>query len=220
MIDIKISSKIKSVCKNPVLGCVKADVKVEKSGDELLQKLDKCCEELMEKIAIEDIVSLPRIKDSREVYKALGKAPSKYRVSSEALMRRILQKKGVYKINNIVEINNIISIKSGFSVGSYNLKNIEGPICLTVGEEGQKYKGIGKDLINIENLPVLSDSISTFGSPTSDSERAMITEDTKQIIMCIYSFSGKDEIEDYLNEIQELLKIYANATNIEIAIVE
>ena len=91
MIDIKISSKIKSVCKNPVLGCVKADVKVEKSGEELLQKLDKCCEELMEKIAIEDIVSLPRIKDSREVYKALGKAPSKYRVSSEALMRRILQ---------------------------------------------------------------------------------------------------------------------------------
>ena len=75
-------------------------------------------------------------------------------------------------------------------------------------------------MINIENLPVLSDSISTFGSPTSDSERDMITEDTKQIIMCIYSFSGKDEIEDYLNEIQELLKIYANATNIEIAIVE
>lgn len=38
----------------------------------------------------------------------------------------------------IVEINNLISIKSVFSVGSYNLKNIKSPICLTVGEEAKK----------------------------------------------------------------------------------
>lgn len=37
-----------------------------------------------------------------------------------------------------MEINNLISIKSVFSVGSYNLKNIKSPICLTVGEEAKK----------------------------------------------------------------------------------
>ena len=169
---------------------------------------------------LEDVASLPKIHDSREVYKKLGKAPSKYRVLSEALLRRILQKKGIYKINNIVEINNIISIKSHFSVGSYNVKNIKSPISLTVGEEGQKYKGIGKDLINIENLPVLCDEISTFGSPTSDSERAMITNDVKEIIMCIYSFSGEEELENHLEEAKLLLIKYADATDISIKVVK
>lgn len=163
---------------------------------------------------------MTRIKDAREVYKKLGKAPSKYRVSSEALMRRILQKKGIYKINNIVEINNLISLKSNFAVGSYNVENIQSPICLTVGEEGEKYKGIGKDLINIGNLPVLSDSLSTFGSPTSDSERAMITNEVNEIIMFIYSFSGKAEVDRYLNYAKELLQKYGEAKNISIRVIE
>lgn len=220
MIEVKISEKIKEVCPNIVLGCIKASVKVESSSESLLKEINEYCENLTNKISLEDIANLPRIKDARDVYKKLGKAPSKYRVSSEALMRRILQKKGIYKINNIVDINNLISLKSNFSVGSYNVKNIQSPIYLTVGEEGEKYKGIGKYLINIENLPVLSDSISTFGSPTSDSERAMITNDANEIIMCIYSFSGKDEVISYLNYGKELLEKYGNAKNISIKVIE
>lgn len=220
MIEVKIADKLKEVCPNIVLGCIQAKVKVEKSNKSLLKEINQYCDELSEKISLEDIATLPRISDARNVYRKLGKAPSKYRVSSEALMRRVLQKKGLYQINNIVEINNLISLKSDFSVGSYNINNIQSPICLTIGEEGQKYKGIGKELINIENLPVLSDSISTFGSPTSDSERAMITNNVDEIVMCIYSFSGKEEVEDYLNYAKELLETYADATNISIKVVE
>ncbi len=219
MIDIKVSEKLKEVCPDITLGCIQASVKVESSSESILKEIDKYCEDLIKKISLEDIASLPRIKDAREVYKKLGKSPSKYRVSSESLMRRILQKKGLYKINNIVEINNLISLKYGFSVGSYNINNTQPPICSTIGKEGQKYKGIGKDLINIENLPVLSDEISTFGSPTSDSERAMITNDVSEIIMCIYSFSGKQEIEEYLKYAKELLEKYASAKNISIKVI-
>lgn len=220
MIKIQITDKIKEICPQATLGCIQAKVNVKESSDELLKELEVLSTQVTEKMILEDVVSLPRIHDSREVYKKLGKAPSKYRVSSESLLRRILQKKGLYKINNIVEINNIISIKSHFSVGSYNVKNIKSPISLTVGEEGQKYKGIGKDLINIENLPVLCDEISTFGSPTSDSERAMITNDVKEIIMCIYSFSGEEELENYLEEAKLLLIKYADATDISIKVVK
>lgn len=218
--EIKITDRIKEVCPKAALGCVVADVSVEPSCEGLLATLEECCDKLSQSMVIEDIVKQQAIIDSREVYKKLGKAPSKYRVSSEALMRRILQGKGVYKINNVVEINNIISIKSGFSVGSYNLGNIEGPVYLAVGEEGEKYKGIGKYLINISNLPVLKDSVDTFGSPTSDSERAMITDKAEKILMCMYAFSGKEGIEAYLEEAKELLEKYASASNVEIFVVE
>lgn len=220
MIDVKISDKLKQACPNFTLGCIEANVKVESSSEELLKEINDYCNELNEKISLENIASLPRIKDAREVYKKLGKAPSKYRVSSEALMRRILQKKGIYKINNIVEINNLISLKSGFSVGSYNIKNIQAPIVLKVGEEGEKYKGIGKELINIEKLPVLTDAISAFGSPTSDSERAMITKDANEIVMFIYSFSGKNEVLDYLKYGKKLLEKYSGAIDTSIKLID
>ena len=200
MIQAKISEDIKSVCPNATLGCIQAKVKVKNSDKELLDELDKCAKELEANLKLEDVASLP--------------------VSSEALIRRILQGKGLYHINNIVEINNIISIKSHFSVGSYNVKNIESPICLNVGQEGQSYKGIGKAEVNIANLPVLSDSISTFGSPTSDSERAMITNDVEEIVMCIYSFSGDKGLKNYLELAKELLIKSADADDISIQIVK
>lgn len=220
MIDIKISEEIKSLCPDAVLGVIRADVKVESSSEHLIKEIDEYCNILKDELKLENLALDSRIKDGREAYKALGKSPSKYRLSSEALIRRILQGKGLYRVNNIVDINNLISIKSRFPVGSYDMSNINYPIILTKAGEGETYKGIGKDFLNIENLPVLSDIQGAFGSPTSDSERAMVKETSKDIIMCIYSFSKEVELEDYLKEAEELLKKYAEGKNFEISIVK
>ena len=220
MIDIAICKELKEVCPKVTLGCIEATVNTENSTNDLLEEINNYCDTLKNEINIEELSSIPRIKDGRQAYKNLGKSPSKYRLSSEALIRRVLQGKGLYKINNVVDINNLISIKSKFPVGSYNIDNLSSPVLLTVGTEGAQYKGIGKDLINVSNLPILADSIGYFGSPTSDSERALITNDAKRILMCIYSFSGKDDLESILEYGAELLKKYACGTNIEIQIIE
>ena len=219
MIDIVIGEELKKFCPEMTLGCIQAQVKIESSSNDLWQEINSYCDALKSEIHIEDLASLLRIKDGREVYKKLGKVPSKYRLSSEALIRRVLQGKGVYKINNIVEINNLISLKSKFPIGSYNIANLYSPISLVIGKEGQQYKGIGKEFINIENLPVLTDSRGSFGSPTSDSERAMITTDVNEIVMCIFSFSGRSDVKEYLQYAKELLEKYANGRNIETKII-
>lgn len=219
MIDMVISEAIKKVCPEMTLGCIQAQVKVENSRNYLWEEINSYCDGLKNQLPIEELASLPRIKDGREVYKKLGKMPSKYRLSSEALIRRVLQGKGVYKINNIVDINNLISLKSKFPVGSYNIKNLHSPISLVIGEAGQQYKGIGKEFVNIENLPVLADSMGCFGSPTSDSERAMITDKAKEIVMCIFSFSGKTEVGEYLHYAKDLLARNANGQDMETKIV-
>lgn len=220
MIDIVICEELKKICPEITLGCIQAHVDVEISSGSLLREINDYCEILKEEIAIEDLSTSPRINAGREVYKKLGKVPSKYRLSSEALVRRILQGKGIYKVNNIVDINNLISIKSKFSVGSYNVNNLHSPIYLMIGKEGNQYKGIGKEIINIENLPVLTDSSGCFGSPTSDSERTMITNDAREVLMCMYSFSGKTDMEEYLEYGKELLEKYAKGKDIKIKIIE
>lgn len=215
-----ICEELKKICPEITLGCIQAHVYVESSSDSLWKEINDYCEVLKKEIHIEDLASLPRIKEGRETYKRLGKEPGKYRLSSEALIRRVLQEKGVYKINNIVDINNLISLKSKFPVGSYNIENLQSPISLMVGKEREQYKGIGKGNISIENLPVLTDSISSFGSPTSDSERAMITNDVSEILMCIYSFSGQTDVEECLEYGKQALERYANGRDIKIKIIK
>ena len=109
-------------------------------------------------------------------------------------------------------------LKSKFPVGSYNINH--SPISLMIGKDGEQYKGIGKELINIDNLPVLTDSISSFGSSTSDSERAMITNNVNEILIWIYSFSGKADVEIFLKYGRKLLEKYANGRDIETQIIE
>ncbi len=220
MIDIGISKELKEICPDLVLGCIQGNIVINKTNEKLWKDIDLTCNEIRESLKIEDIASLCEIKEARQAYRKLGKDPTRYRISSEALFRRILKGKGLYKINNIVDINNLVSLKSACSVGTYDIENIKPPIVFTIGKKETVYKGIGRELINIENLPIFDDSIGSFGSPTSDAERAMITSKTKKILMNIISFRGKKQIEKYLNDARRFLKKYAECKNIEIETIE
>lgn len=162
---------------------------------------------------LKDIHDIKTIRDSRLFYKNIGQDPSRYRVSSEALYRRIVTGKGLYFINNVVEINNIISLKSGFSVGCYDLDKIEGPVVFRIGNRNEQYKGIGKDVFSVQKLPVFSDSKGAFGSPTSDSMRTMITQQTRNIMLVIISFSGQDKINHFLHEAKTHFTKWAQGSN-------
>lgn len=85
----------------------------------------------------------------------------------------------------------------------------------TLGSKKDHYDAIGRGPLNIENLPVFSDQKGKFGSPTSDSERVKITEKTKSLSMNIVSFSGRDNLEETLEELEDHLKTFANAKETE-----
>ena len=120
----------------------------------------------------------------------------------------------------MVDVNNLISIESGFSVGSYDTANIEDVLVFRTGRQGETYKGIGKENVNIENLPVLADEKGAIGSSTSDSERAMITENAKEVLTLIYSFSDNQDLEKALEYGKKYLEKYAGAVDVESWIVE
>ena len=219
MLDIKISDKLKSKWNNIVIGSIQAEIKVKPSGLELMEKLDFACNNFSNNHKVEDISQLKPINDSRKAYKAFGKDPARYRLSSEALLRRIVKEKGIYKINNIVDLNNLLSITSYYSICAFDISKLQAPIEFTIGTKEDEYYGIGRGLLNIENLPVFEDEKGKFGSPTSDSERVKITNETTSISMNIMSFSGIADIEFQLNQLKEYLIRFAEAKNIESGII-
>lgn len=218
MINVKIDNDLKGKFNNIKLGVIQYKALVQESLKELSDKLDGLCVELQQKFSIEDILKIQSIQDIRGAYKLFGKDPSRYRVSSEALLRRILQGKGMYKVNNIVDVNNLVSLKYLLPMGSYDLDKVNDYIIFRIGKESEEYKGIGKDNINLLNMPIFSDDKGAFGSPTSDSNRTMITDDSENLLMIMISFSQED-IEGKLVEVIEILKKYVNATEIEYSIV-
>lgn len=69
-------------------------------------------------------------------------------------------------------------------------------------------------MVNIEKLPVFVDDIGAYGSPTSDSTRAMITEKSKEILTVLISFNGIKGLEESVYIAKRYLTKFANAENI------
>ena len=96
-----------------------------------------------------------------------------------------------------------------------DLDKVKGSITFTVGEENERYDGIGRGSINLENLPVFEDEDGKFGSTTSDSIKAMITNDTTHILMNIIAFEEDENLERYIEYSKKLLERFADATIID-----
>ena len=219
--ELRIDEEMKKLWPATRVGCLQYRVKVEKKNEELWKYLKKdIFRKTRDEIFDYGVNEIPNIKESRAAYRAFGKDPSRYRVSSEALIRRIGQGKGLYEVNTVVDVNNLISIESGFSAGSYDVEKLGDRLVFRIGKKGETYQGIGKDEVNIEALPVLSDEEGAIGSSTSDSRRAMITEDAREVLTLIYSFSDNQDLEKAMESGKKYLEAYAKAEDIQGWIVE
>ncbi|HCP43966.1 MAG TPA: hypothetical protein DIT83_10675, partial [Barnesiella intestinihominis] len=157
---------------------------------------------------------------TRKAYRSFGKDPNRYRVSSEALCRRIIRGLGIYRIDTLVDLINLVSVRSGYSIGAFDADRIEGDtLVLGVGKEGEIFRGIGRGILNIEGLPVYRDDKGGIGTPTSDEERTKITLDTKNLFVIINAYGEEIPLDETIAFTTELLRKYASAENIRTDIV-
>jgi DNA/RNA-binding domain of Phe-tRNA-synthetase-like protein len=170
------------------LGVMEADgVRVGPAGSELARELDAVCERLRSELTPESVAELPAVHAVRAMFRAWGVDPARYRPSSEALLRRVAQGKGLYRVLNVVDINNLCSIETGWPAGSYDRAALLPPIALRPGRGGETYEGIGRHIWHTADRPVLADSAGPFGSPISDSTRTMIRETTTEVLAVIFA---------------------------------
>ncbi len=158
---------------------------------------------------------IPGVRGSRLAYKAFGRDPGRYRVSSEALLRRVKRGDELYHVNSVVDVNNLVSVKSGLSAGSYDLDKISGGIVFRKAGQGEGYTGIGKGFLDMENMLVLADDNGIFGSSMSDSTRTMVTGSAKDILTVVYCFEHAIDLEGALVTAKQALTDFASASDID-----
>ena len=217
---VAIDKKLYTVYPEIRLGCLRFQAEVTPPQDAFWQEMDqRILPAVRERIEGKEWGELPGVRGSRAAYKAFGRNPGRYRVSSEALLRRVRRGDALYHVNSVVDVNNLISVESGLSVGSYDRSALRGTVTLRKAEAGEGYQGIGKDFLDLENLLVLEDENGIFGSSMSDSTRAMVTENTREILTVIYCFENAVDLEALLETGKNAFLRYAGAKNIETWIV-
>lgn len=217
MKNVFISDELREKCPNLRLACIEAEVQVTNSSITLLDEIRQKMEEIQTHLAIEDISKMPEIESSRKAYRACGKDPARYRLSAEALLRRVVSGKDLYHISNVVDQLNLVSISSGFSIGGYDLKQIKGDVTFGIGRSDEPYSGIGRGELNIENLPVFRDDLGAFGTPTSDSQRTEVSQHTNIFLMILIDFGSSKKLNPAIKLANRLLQEYCSAANLTVA---
>ena len=171
MFHLTLSPELTSRCPEYRGAAVLANVTNTPYSEGLWQEID----------AFTQTLRASETADTRETYRRLGKDPSRYRPSAEALRRRLLRGLELYKIDTLVDLINLVSLRTGYSIGGFDADKIQGTdLCLGVGRAGEPFEGIGRGVLNIEGLPVWRDALGGIGTPTSDNERTKMDVGTRR----------------------------------------
>jgi DNA/RNA-binding domain of Phe-tRNA-synthetase-like protein len=168
------------------------DVRVRESDNILWGQVEALCQHLAQEYALDRLSENERIAAVRGLQKSFGFDPTRYRPSSEALLRRVLKGQGLYQINTAVDVNNLCSLEFLLPMCIYDLRHVKGQIRARVGEPGEAYPGIGRQVFQAEQKVIIADDAGIMGSTVSDSEHTKVTTETTDIFLAIYAPTGSD----------------------------
>jgi putative B3/4 domain protein len=213
MLTISVSSEFSERVPQFRGAFLEATVQNSATSPKLWAEIEASCEKLQADFTTETIKSRSSIAATRAAYKACGKDPSRYRPASEQLSRRVLQGKGLYSVDTLVDLGNLVSIFSGYPTGLLDADKIVGTsVELGIGIADEPYEGIGRGRLNIEGLPVYRDAVGAIASPTSDSTRTMLSPTTQRLFFIINAYDGDEQLlQESIDLALDLLQRYAHA---------
>jgi len=162
------------------------DVNLGPLPDAFIDERDQVTDRLMRHFAGKHPADIPGVAETRALFHRLDIDPTKTRPSSEALLRRVLQGKGLPEINAAVDVCNLCSLEQQLPLGLYDREKVKGTILVRTGADGEGYPGIRKQRVNLTGRLMLADDVGPFGAPTSDSLRTSVGEKTRHLLIVVF----------------------------------
>ena len=127
----------------------------------------------------------PVIAAVRALFRAAGCDPTRYRPSSEALLRRLLKGQELPAIHPFVDLNNALSVDLLVPACVLADGTFSPPLVFRRGEAGETYESL-RGPFNLEGKPLLADAAGPFGTPITDSERVKVGPETRTAWLVAY----------------------------------
>lgn len=168
---------------------------------------------------------LSEIKAYRQLYKETGVDWHSRRPSPEALLRRVLQGKGLYTINSCVDAYNLIVMKYRISIGAFDADNLKPPVVLKQADGGEKIRLIMDDADTVLNHDEVAyfDQLGPYNLNFNyrDSDRTKVTEQTTNLIINVDGVydADREKVERSLQEAVKLIQKFCGGEVGEMGIV-
>ena len=143
---------------------------------------------------LDSLAKDPVVSAVRGLFRAAGCDPTRYRPSSEALLRRVLKGEPLPSIHPLVDLNNCLSLRLAVPCCVLARDSIAAPLTFRGGQPGEAMESL-RGSFNLSGKPLLEDSAGPFGTPITDSERVKILPTTNSGYLVVYLPKGKLETE-------------------------
>ena len=174
--------------------------------------------QIKDKFTLDDLSKDKTVKSFRDLYWIFDMDPTKDRVSSEALVRRIIKGENLWKINNVVDSLNLISAKYRLPMGYLDFSTLSGNITVRTTKQDEEFIKIGGKIKKCKGTEICvadEEKIVDYGFATSDSDLTKVTNDTKELLILIYA--TKDVEDKTLNKvINDSEKILSKVTDFKV----
>ncbi len=183
------------------------NLSIRDSDEDFWKIFDEETERILESFELSTIGESEAISGMRKLYKGWKIDYTRYRPSSERLLRRLLKGNNLYRVNTVVDVCNLISLKYLLPIGLYDMVKAKGDISVRFGREGDSYMGITGLEISAGGKVVVYDDEGPVGSPATDSKRTALDTGSEKVL-CLFHCPeniGDEYLEEMITDFYDRL---------------
>ena len=165
------------------------DLSLRKSTNEFEEYEKVTFQEIRSHSTLKRLSDDPVFRSYRDLYWTFGMDPTKQRVSSEALHRRVLKGLNLWRISDLVDVANLASAYHKIPIGLIDDAQRTGDLTVRTAEKGEIFTRIGGDTISCRGREIVladDEKIICFGFATHDSEATKVTKESKRVLLLLY----------------------------------
>jgi DNA/RNA-binding domain of Phe-tRNA-synthetase-like protein len=146
-------------------------------------------EEIRQSITLEAARDDPIFRSYRDLYWTFGMDPTKLRVSSEALLRRVLNGLNLWRVSDLVDVANLASAYHKIPIGLVDDSKRVGDLVVRPARKGETFTRIGGKMLTCRGREIVladEERIVCFGYATHDSEFTKVSKNSKRVLLLLY----------------------------------
>ncbi|MDY7095887.1 MAG: phenylalanine--tRNA ligase beta subunit-related protein [Acidobacteriota bacterium] len=145
----------------------------------------KVAEEARERWSGVPVAKDPVVAAVRKRFREAGCDPTRYRPSSEALLRRLLKDEELPRIHPLVDVNNFLSVRLMVPCCVLAEGSFTPPLTLRAGAEDESMESL-RGPFSLGGKPLLEDAEGPFGTPITDGVRVKVLRSTAAVWLVAY----------------------------------
>lgn len=182
-IDPSILTKIQDF----KLGIIHYNKTIVSASPQMLKgRLQLFQEQLYFELLDKDFADFEGLAEWQSIWTKLGGDPATHPPALQLLMQQIKDRHYASSFHSAEDLNTFFSLQYEIPTVIYDADNITGDIMLSIGTAEDGYEGLNNQFNTFDNLLLLSDGYSPFGSPFVDSIRTAVTEETENVIQLLF----------------------------------